>query len=81
MTRQTDNHAPNADAKPETAPKRKPWIPPRFEGIDASLGGVKNGKSYFDNDDAQNPGGRLDNPDVAVSPTWTVYDQTNPYNS
>ena len=59
-------------------PVRKPWNPPRFECVEAELLGVGHGKTYFDYDDANSPGGRDNDPDLAAHPS---YDQQNPYNS
>ena len=57
-------------------PVRKPWIPPRFECVDAAL--VGSGHPYYDHDDSTTPGvGKTSDPDF-MAPTW---DQTNPYNS
>ena len=68
------DYAPDANAKPETAPKRKPWVPPRFKGVDVYAIGASH--QYFDYDDTQSPGGQTFNTDYHPS-----YDQTNPYNS
>ena len=77
MTSQTDNHAADANAKPETAPKRKPWVPPRFKCISADL--VEWGHAYFDYDDVNVPGSGIGSPaSTDPHPTW---DQTNPHNS
>ena len=60
-------------------PVRKPWIPPRFECVEADMLTVGHGHDHFDHDDASNPaGGRGTDPDV---PVGASFDQNNPYNS
>ena len=37
MTSKADDHAPDANAKPETAPKRKPWHKPDIRVIEVNF--------------------------------------------
>ena len=71
-----DDRSPAAGANVQAQPVRKPWVPPRFKGVEADL--FKAGHTYYDYDDSHTVGSAKT---CDIDGHHPNYDQTNPYNS